>query len=114
MPIDWNGLVRDAESTLAKTLTTRVVSGLIIKYGWLAVVKTPLQFFIGLLIGQLVKYGDWVAYYLGDSWVNSAHGKSYEQAGLALENLPKTATQEEIDAAKKAKQDAFDRLFDAP
>ncbi len=65
-------------------------------------------------MGQLVKYGDWLAYYLGDSWMNTSHGQDYQKAGEALANLPSTATKEEIDAAKKAKADAFDALMGAP
>lgn len=80
---------------------------------WLAGLATPLGFFIGLVIGQLVKYGDWLAFYLGDSWINTENGKAYQRAGEALANLPPDAPEEVRDAAKKVKSDAFDALMGA-
>lgn len=114
MPLDWNTVIKDAESEFARALTRRFIAGLVTKIPWLAGLAGPLGFFVGLVIGQLVKYGDWLAYYLGDSWMNTEHGQKYQKAGEALGNLPATATKEELDAAKKAKQDAFDRLMGVP
>jgi hypothetical protein len=91
----------------------RVVTGLVSAVPWLGWASGPLGFLIGLLVGQLVKYGDLVTYHLGDSWMNNSHGEDYQKAGEALDTLPKTATKEELDAAKKAKSDAFDRLMGA-
>lgn len=113
MAIDVNSVIRDAENSLAKILTAKAVSGLLAALPWLSFLSGPLGFFVGLLVGQLVKYGDWTAYYLGDSWMNSAHASDYQKAGEALANLPPTASKEEIDAAKKAKDDAFDALMGA-
>ncbi len=111
MTIDWNGLVKDAESELARALTARVVSGIVGKFAVLGAFSGVLGFVIGLVIGQLVKYGDWLGYSLGNGWKNTQAGKDYERKGLELEELPKTATKEEVARAKKAKQDAFDQLF---
>lgn len=111
--MNWDEIIKAAESDLAKALTSRVLSGLISQIPWVAGVSGPLGFLLGILVGQLVKYGDWLAYYLGDSWMNSSHGEDYQKAGEALDNLPSTATKEEIARAKKAKADAFDKLFGA-
>jgi hypothetical protein len=111
--IDWDVVIKDAESDLSQRLSSRVVAGIVGAIPWLSGASGPLTFLIGLLIGQLVKYGDWLAYYLGDSWMNTENGKSYQQAGEVLANLPPTATKGEIDAAKKAKADAFDKLMGA-
>jgi hypothetical protein len=113
MSIDWDGLIKDAESSLAKALTARVVAGIVASVPWLGAVSGPVGFIIGLAVGQLVKWGDWVTYYVGDRLMNSVHGDEYQKAGEALKNLPPTATKEEIDAAKKAKASAFDRLMGA-
>lgn len=60
-----------------------------------------------------MKYGDWGAYFFGDDLMNSAHGKTYQQAGEDLKNLPPTATKEEVERAKKAKAAAFELLMGA-
>jgi len=113
MSIDWSQVIKDAENDLTRVLSARVVSGLIAQYAWLAGAATPLTLLVGLLIGQLIKYGDWLTYYLGDQWINSQDAIAYQQAGEALANLPPFATQEQIDAAEKAKADAFDTLMGA-
>lgn len=106
-------LIKDAESALVQTLTTRAVSGILASVSWLSFLSGPLGFIIGLIVGQLVKYGDWVGYHLGDSWLNSANADAYQKVGEALANLPPTATKEEIDAAKAAKAKALDDLMGA-
>jgi len=111
---DVNKLIADAESDFSQLLTSKVVAGIIAQVPWLAALGGPLSFFISLLIGQLVKYGDWLAFYLGDAWVNTANGRAYQQASESLDNLPANATEGERDAAKKAKSDAFDALLGAP
>lgn len=113
MSIDWSALVTAAESDLSRTLTAKVVAGIIASIPWLSFLGGPLGFFIGLIIGQLVKYGDWAVYMIGDSLKNSAEGSAYEDKALALNHLPPTATKEEIDAAKQAKIDAFNALMGA-
>ncbi len=113
MAIDWDAVIKSAENDFAKLLTTRVVSGIIKALPWITGVSGPLGFLLGIIIGQLVKYGDLATFYLGDSWMNSSHGQAYQKAGESLDNLPETATKEEIDAAKKAKSDAFDDLMGA-
>lgn len=114
MSINWNALVKDAETDLTRALASRVAQGIVTSLPWLSAVAGPLAFVIGLIVGQLVKYGDWLAYYLGDEWMNTSHGQTYQLAGEALASLSPTATKEEIDAAKKAKSDAFDVMFGAP
>jgi sorbitol-specific phosphotransferase system component IIBC len=106
-------LIKDAESALAQMLTARVVAGIVASFSWLGALSGPLGFIIGLIVGQLVKYGDWVSYHLGDGWLNSANAEAYQKVGEALDALPPTATKEEIDAAKKAKADALDKLMGA-
>lgn len=113
MSIDWVSLIKDAESDLAKALTARVVAGVVARVPWLGSVSGPLSFLISILIGQLVKYGDWLAYHLGNAWENTEKGKVYQEAGEALDNLPPEATEEEKSAARKAKADAFDKLMGA-
>jgi hypothetical protein len=108
-----DGLIKDAESALARMLTARVVSGLLASLPWLGFLSGPLGFVIGLLVGQLVKFGDWLSFHLGNEWMNSAHADDYQKAGEALDALPKTATEAEIEAAKKAKALALDKLMGA-
>ncbi len=112
--MDWDALIKAAENQLAKALAARVVEGVIAKLPWLAGLSGPLGFLVGIVIGQLVKYGDWLAYLVGKGWENSAAGEKFQKAGEALENLPKDASKEEREAAEKAKADAFDDLMDAP
>lgn len=95
---------------LVKQLTSRVVAGILAASSFWA---GPLSFVLGLIIGQLVKYGDWLAYYLGDSWKNSSNAEDYQKAGEDLNSLPPTATKEERDAKKQAKADALDKLMGA-
>lgn len=111
MSIDWNSVVKNAESELTRRLVTPIVLKVVSSTAsfWFG----PLSFLIGLVVGQLVTWGDWVTFYLGDSWMNSTHGDGFQQAGEALANLPKDASKEAIDAAKKAKADAFDKLWGA-
>lgn len=111
--MNLDALIKDAESALAKMLTARVVAGIVAKFAFLGALSGPLGFVIGLFVGQLVKFGDWLSFHLGDEWMNSAHAEDYQKAGEALDALPPTATKEEIDAAKKAKADAIDRLMGA-
>lgn len=110
---DLNQLIKDAEGDFSRLLTSKVVAGILVQMPWLASASGPLSFLVGLLIGQLVKYGDWLAFYLGDAWVNTENGKAYQQAAEALDSLPENATEGEIEAAKKAKADAFDALLGA-
>lgn len=111
--MDFNQLVKDAESDLVHWLTAKVVSGLVSKLTWLGGLSGPLGFFISLIIGQFVKFGDWGSFALGKGWMNTVEGKEYEQAGLELNSLPADAPKEEVERAKQKKKDAFDRLMDA-
>ncbi len=114
MSIDWNEIIKDAESALAKIITQRVVAGIISRVSFLSgFLAGPLGFVVGIIVGQIVKYGDLVAYHFGDDWMNSSHGQELQKTGEALAALPATATQEEIDAAKLAKANAIDALMGA-
>ena len=112
--MDLDQLIKEAENQLTKALAARVAAGLIAKLPWLAGLSGPLGFLAGLVIGQLVKYGDWLAYWLGNGWMNTRHGEEYQKAGEALASLPPDATKEQKDAAEKAKADALDALMGAP
>lgn len=111
--MDVNQLVKDAESDLVRWLTSKVVTGLVSKITWLGGLSGPLGFILSLIIGQLVKYGDWGVFALGKDWMNTVEGKEYEKAGIELNNLPPEASKEEVERAKQKKRDAFDRLMDA-
>jgi hypothetical protein len=113
MAIDWNSVIKDAESDLARVLTSRLVGGIVAKFAWVGAFSGPLGFFLGLFIGQAVKYGDWLGYHLGNGWLNTVEGQKYQAAGEKLNSLPPSATKEEIDAAKKEKSDRFDVLMGA-
>lgn len=104
-------LISEAESALAQLLTARAVTGILAAFSWLGFLSGPLGFFVSLIVGQLVKYGDWVAFHLGNEWLDSANATAYQKTGEALASLPASATPEEINAAKKAKSDAFDVLM---
>lgn len=109
--MNLDDLIKLAEGDLAQFLATKVVAGIVASLPWLGFLSGPLGWVVGILIALFIKYGDWGVYFLSDSLKNTAEGKAYEDAGLALERLPTTATKGEIDAAKKAKRDAFDALF---
>lgn len=114
--MNWDELLRLAESDLVKALTNKVIEGFISKIAigklaFLVALSPFVGWGVGLLIALFVKWGDWGLYMIGDSLKNTAEGNAYEKAGLDLKNLPPTATPEEIDRAKKAKQDAFDALW---
>lgn len=116
--MDFNELVKLAESDLVKWLTAKVVNGFVTKIAignlaWLGWLATPLGWVVGMAIALFVKWGDWGVYMFADGLKNTAEGNAYEDAGIALKNLPPTATKEEINAAKKAKQDAFDVFMGA-
>jgi len=113
MAIDWNEVVSIAESSLVTALKDKAVAGLISAIPWLSFLSGPLGWLFSYLIALGVKYGDWLLYFAGDSWMNSQHAENYQKAGEALQNLPPTANKEEIDAAKKAKADALDALMGA-
>lgn len=106
-------LIKDAESALVQTLTTRAVSGILASISWLSFLSGPLGFIIGLIVGQLVKYGDWVSYHLGDGWLNSANANVYQKIGEDLDALPPDTPKEVVDAKKKEKADALDKLMGA-
>ena len=114
MEIDFDDLIKAAENQLAKVLSARVVEGIVAKLPWLAGLSGPLGFLVGILLGQLIKYGDWMAYYLGKGWENSEAAKDFQKAGEALDSLPKDASEEERKRLEQAKIDAFDDLMDAP
>lgn len=101
-------LIKDAESSLVKVLTARVVGSIVVAGSFWA---GPLGFILGLVIAWLARRGDWLTYHLGNGWLNSANADVYQKTGEALDTLPPTATQEQINAAKKAKSDAFDVLM---
>lgn len=111
MSLDWNSLIKSAETDLAKALTAKVVAGIVASVPWLGAISGPLGFLLGILVGQMIKYGDWMSYMVLDDWKNTSEGKAYEDAAIANAQIPKgDPRKKDTEAAQKA---AFDALLGA-
>jgi hypothetical protein len=111
--LNASNLIAAAESSLVQALVNKVMTGLLAANPWIAAWGLSSFFSLGFsfVIAIGVKYGDWLAYFIGDAIKTTAEGAAYEEAAIANKNTP--ASDPNKAAREKAQRDAFDRLVGA-